>query len=147
MTGTLIGIARRSAKRAPMEEMTEARVSPDAGVEGDFRGKPGKRQVTVLAAEGFAAAVAEIVPAPARAPWTLRRANLLVEGVSLPRTPGARLSIGDLILEVTGETDPCSRMDEQVPGLTKALTPDWRGGVTCRVIAPGTIRLGDAVDA
>lgn len=147
MTGTLIGIARRSAKRAAMEEITEARVSPEAGVEGDFRGKPGKRQVTVLSAEAFAAAVADIVPVPAAAPWTLRRANLLVEGLALPRIAGARVTIGDLILEVTGETDPCARMDEQLPGLTAALTPDWRGGVTCRVIAPGKIRLGDSVTA
>ena len=35
-------------------------------------------------------------------------------------------------LEVTGETDPCERMEEIQPGLFQALAPGWRGGVTCR---------------
>ena len=43
------------------------------------------------------------------------------------------------------ETDPCSRMDEQHAGLRDALTPDWRGGVCCRVIAGGNVAVGDEV--
>jgi len=31
------------------------------------------------------------------------------------------------------------------PGLRAALAPDWRGGVSCRVIAPAEIRVGAAV--
>jgi len=143
MTGRLIGIARRAKPRAAMETLDKVAISIDAGVDGDCRGKPGKRQVTILAIEDFAAAIAEITPPPAEAPWTLRRANLLVEGLVLPRVAGARVTIGPVVLEVTGETDPCSRMDAQLPGLTRALTPEWRGGVTCRVIAGGTISLGD----
>ncbi|PWR22198.1 MOSC domain-containing protein [Zavarzinia compransoris] len=145
MTGRLIGIARRARPRAAMETLDQVEITATAGVAGDIRGRPGKRQVTVLAAEGFAAAVAEIAPPPAHAPWTLRRANLLVEGIALPRTVGARVAIGPVVLEVTGETDPCSRMDAQLPGLTRALTPDWRGGVTCRVLQGGAIALGDTV--
>lgn len=143
MTGRLIGIARRAKPRAAMETLERVAISTEAGVDGDCRGKPGKRQVTILAIEDFTAAIAEIAPPPTDAPWTLRRANLLVEGLVLPRVAGARVTIGPVVLEVTGETDPCSRMDAQLPGLTRALTPDWRGGVTCRVIAGGTIGLGD----
>ena len=55
------------------------------------------------------------------------------------------MRIGDLQLEITGETDPCARMEEQVSGLRQALTPDWRGGVTCRVRSSGRIAVGDAV--
>ncbi len=146
MTGRLIGIARRARPRAPMETLDATSVSTAAGVAGDIRGKPGKRQVTVLALEGFRDALADLGLSPGlAAPWTLRRANLLVEGIALPRQAGARLRIGDLVLEVTGETDPCRRMDEQLPGLTAALGPDWRGGVTCRVIAGAGIALGDPV--
>jgi len=124
-----------------MEEVTEARVTLAAGLEGDSWGQPGPRQVTVVANEDWAAACADL---GADVPWTLRRANLLVEGVTLPRTPGARLNIGDVVLEITGETSPCERMDEGYPGLCAALTPEWRAGRTCRVMAGGDISVGDA---
>jgi MOSC domain-containing protein YiiM len=78
--------------------------------------------------------------------WTARRANLLVEGVRLRRAKGARLAIGEGVeLEVTGQTVPCGRMEEAYPGLLKALYPEWRGGVTCRVLSGGAIATGDRV--
>jgi MOSC domain-containing protein YiiM len=141
--GRLVSIARRDRKRAPMEVLDRARITGDAGVEGDFRGRPGKRQVTVLASEDWQAACAELGRS---LPWTDRRANLLIEGIPLPRRTGSRLVIGAAVLEITGELDPCSRMDEASDGLREALTPDWRGGVTCRVLADGDVRVGDAVD-
>ena len=59
---------------------------------------------------------------------------------------GKILRIGDAELVVTGETDPCSRMDEQQRGLTTALTPQWRGGISCDVIKPGAIKIGDQIE-
>jgi MOSC domain-containing protein YiiM len=81
----------------------------------------------------------------AELPWTTRRANLLVEGIPLAHTEGRRLQIGGLLLEITGECDPCQRMDQAKPGLQDALTPDWRGGVLCRVLEGAEIKVGDAV--
>ena len=83
---------------------------------------------------------------PAACPGPSRRANLLVEGVELPRAKGGILRIGAVRLEVTGQTYPCVRMEEARPGLLKALAKDWRGGVTCRVLSGGQIALGDAVE-
>ena len=60
---------------------------------------------------------------------------------------GRALAHGDLVLEITGECGPCTRMDEQYEGLTAALMADWRGGVTCRVISGGRVAVGDAVEA
>jgi MOSC domain-containing protein YiiM len=37
-------------------------------------------------------------------------------------------------------------MEEAYPGLLKALHPDWRGGITARVLEGGTVRIGDAVE-
>jgi MOSC domain-containing protein YiiM len=37
-------------------------------------------------------------------------------------------------------------MDAAHAGLLKALFPDWRGGVTCRVLEGGVITLGDRVE-
>jgi MOSC domain-containing protein YiiM len=140
--GRLIGIARREGKRAPMEELERARVETASGVAGDFRGRPGKRQVTVLTAPGWRAACEDL---GRELPWTARRANLFVDGIPLANTTGRRLVIGSLVLEITGELDPCSRMDEADEGLCRALTPDWRGGVTTRVLAGGDIDVGDGV--
>jgi MOSC domain-containing protein YiiM len=74
--------------------------------------------------------------------WTERRANLLVEGLRLPRARGAVLRIGGIELLVTGQTFPCARMDAVHPGLLKALGRDWRGGVTCQVVTGGELTAG-----
>jgi MOSC domain-containing protein YiiM len=71
---------------------------------------------------------------------------MLVGGVQLAETQGAQIRIGELFLEVTGQTAPCSRMEEAQPGLQTALIPEWRGGVTCRVISGGRVRIGDQVE-
>jgi len=145
-TGRLIGIARRPERRAPMEEIDAGEIGVESGLEGDHKGpKFPRRRITVLAIEDWRRALAELsdLAGPVPLPWTVRRANLLVEGVRLPRAAGAILEIGPVALEVTFPTQPCRRMDEAHPGLLKALHPDWRGGVTCRVLAGGHVRLGD----
>ena len=141
--GRLVGIAIKAEKRADIYCLPEVRVSMESGVEGDHRGKAGKRQVTVLSVEGWKEACREINK---DLPWTVRRANLLVEGVALEEQVHGRLYVGDLVLEITGECDPCYRLEEQCPGLEDALVPNWRGGVTCQVLTSAIIRLGDFVE-
>ena len=143
MTGRVLAIARREKSRAPMEEVDVAQVTTETGVEGDFRGNPDERQVTVLTRESWQAACAEL---GMNVPWTTRRANILIEGLRVEGKLGKTIRIGDMTLRITGETDPCNRMEEQVTGLRQALTPDWRGGVTCRVVTSGHIAIGDSVD-
>jgi MOSC domain-containing protein YiiM len=132
-----------------METIETVPVTVGAGIEGDYKGlrrgtSTGQRQVTVLLPiEGWRDACAEL---GAELRWTIRRANLLVEGLDLKEQTGARLGIGDLLLEITGEVDPCERMDAQAPGLTSALEPAWRGGVSCRVLRDGTIQIGDPIE-
>lgn len=136
--GRLIAIAC-AAKRAPWTEQPDAVVSMESGLAGDPRGARKGRQVTVLFRDGWEAACAEL---GLQLPWVTRRANLFVEGVPLPRV-GMRFRVGAVILEVTGETRPCHWMDAAHPGLRKALSPDWRAGVTCNVVAGGRIGAGD----
>jgi MOSC domain-containing protein YiiM len=143
MSGRLFAIARKARKRAPMEELERTLISAQAGIAGDYRGRPGRRQVTILLAEDWKAATAGLCPA---APWTIRRANLLVEGVSNPRAAGGMLSIGPVMFLITGETEPCFRMDEQLPGLQEALRPNWRGGLTAQVMSDGDIEVGDVAE-
>ena len=140
--GRLVGIARREAKRADMEILEDAEISEQTGVANDFRGKPGKRQVTLVSASAWAAVCDDLGQ---ELPWTIRRANLLVEDINLPQRTGDVIEVGTVRLLVTMEVDPCSRMEEQAEGLKEAMTPEWRGGVACTVLKGGTVRLGDDV--
>ena len=148
--GRLDGIARHKVSRGPMETLERASVTPDMGLEGDCRGsvpegKKGNRQITVIEAESWAAAMRDLGGADGLV-WSDRRANLLVSGVRLPRQAGKVIAIGKgLRIEVRCECDPCSRMDALRDGLRAALTPDWRGGICGRVISEGEIALGDEV--
>jgi MOSC domain-containing protein YiiM len=124
-------------------EMEEAEIGGAEGIQGDARGRNPGRQVTVLFREGWERACGEL---GVTLPWVTRRANLLVEGIAPPRA-GVQLTIGDLVLEVTQETKPCHLMEAAHQGLKRALTPEWRGGVCCRVLKGGKIRVGDRVEA
>ena len=146
--GRLLGIARKARPRGVVETVERATVGLRTGIEGDHRGvlKPngrGRRQVTAMALADWRAALSDLGE-PAIA-WSDRRANLLIDGLDLPRERGALLRVGDAIFEITGECDPCRRMDSVAPGLEAALAPDWRGGRTMRVIAGGAIAIGDPV--
>jgi len=149
--GRLVGIARHDRPRGPMEVVDEVVVTVREGLHGDYRGAmkpdgPRRRQVSLIEAESWAKAMADVGLESSSIPWQERRANLLVEGVSLPRSEGACIRIGDdVVIEVVQECDPCSRMEEIHPGLKAALTPDWRGGVLGRVLSDGTIRTGDTI--
>src|ERR1700692_3465203 len=141
--GRLLRIARAPALRAALVEVEEVEVGGSEGIRGDARGTKSGRQVTVLFREGWESACGEL---GVTLPWVTRRANLLVEGIAPPRE-GRQLRIGDLVLEVTQETKPCHVMEAAHRGLKRALTPEWRGGVCCRVVKGGRIRVGDDVDA
>src|SRR5271156_4890454 len=142
MNGELLGIARRSKPREPMETADVVLVTIEAGVEGDCRGSEPDRQVTVISADSWRGACQDL---GMEIPWTKRRANLVLGGTDLRDTEGALILIGDVRLEIADENPPCRVMDIQQDGLRKALKPDWRAGVSCRVLTGGKIKVGDAV--
>lgn len=73
----------------------------------------------------------------------------MTTGLNLNAMKGGYLRIGPdeataAILEVTGECNPCSRLEEVLgPGGYNALR--GRGGLTARVLRAGVIRVGDAI--
>ena len=138
----LIGMARTPARLAPMEEIASVLVTPEAGIAGDARDVKRRRQVSILFREDWEAACRD-VPLAQILPWITRRANLLVEGLANPRAAGAQIRIGEVVLEVVCETEPCDIMEKAQAGLKAALMPDWRGGVCCKVVKGGTLSLGD----
>lgn len=130
-----------------METIDVAHVTLAGGIGGDFRGamkgKPYKRQVTLIERGDWDAATAEVGHAIS---WEQRRSNLLVDDLDLPQRKGVRLRIGaEVVLEITRETDPCERMEALAPGLKAALLSDWRGGACAMVVAEGTIAIGDRI--
>ena len=139
--GTLQGIWVKEARGEPMTAVDEAKALAGQGFDGGIR-EASTRQLTVLAAETWADVEATLGVSVDPA---LRRAHLLVDGLDLAGTTGRVLRVGDLRLEITGETKPCHQMDAAVDGLRDALEPDWRGGAHGMGRGDATVRGGDQV--
>jgi MOSC domain-containing protein YiiM/GNAT superfamily N-acetyltransferase len=101
-----------------------------------------RRQVTILDANAWDLCTTEL---GVRLDPSLRRANVLVRGMSLANTRGRILRLGDSRVLVGGEVTPCDKMDAALNGLRQVMRPEWRGGVFAQVITAGTIRIGDSV--
>lgn len=142
-TATLSGIAVRKKTKQPMVLLDRSTATCAAGIGNDLRGKPGRRQVTVMSAECWQQACNE---AGRQLHWQQRRANLLISGLQFnAQSIGSVIHIGEAQLLITRATDPCRRMDQTLPGLSQALAKDWRGGVCCQVIKDGAITVGDNI--
>ena len=124
-----------------MDAKESATLIAGKGVEGSV-GRSSRRQVTIIEREVWEALMRET---GANAPPSTRRANLMVSGVALADTRKRILRVGAARLEIAGETKPCERMEEAVPGLREAMYPAWRGGAFAKVLTGGEIRVGDAV--
>ena len=142
-TPTIIGLALTPRIMAPMEEIQDADISIERGMAGDARGNKSRRQISILFEQDWIDAVAETGESMH---WMERRANLYVTGMRSPQKEGGIFSIGDVTLEVVDETTPCEVMEGKRAGLMEAMTPDWRGGVCCKVISGGSIKIGDQVN-
>lgn len=129
----------KRAKRGPMDPADQVTVEAGKGIEGNAN-QGGWRQVTVIEAEVFDALAERLDPAVA---GIMRRANVMVRGVRLADCRGRILHLGDCRIEMRGETVPCERMDEALPGLRAALKDGWGGGAFGRVLDDGEVKVGD----
>jgi len=139
----VVALYVRPGKREPVSSLHRVIAAEGRGLDGDHK-VGGKRQVTLLAREDWEAACRE-VGRPGLDPG-LRRANVVLEGMSLADVIGRRLRLGDVVVEVLGETAPCERMEEVCPGLQQALGPGCRGGVFGRIEAGGEIAVGQDIE-
>lgn len=140
MTATVRAIYLRPGARIPPVAVAQANAITGRGLDGDHAGG-GKRQITLLASEAWALACREL---GRELDPSVRRANVLVDGLDLAATIGRTLAIGDVRIEVLGETRPCELMDDGGrTGLMRALQKDRRGGVYGRILVGGEVRTGD----
>ena len=135
----------------PKRPIAEAAVTPN-GVEGDrqgdrrFHGGP-DRAVTLFSAERIAALQAEGHPIAAGSTGE----NLTVSGIDWTRaTPGARLEIGEVRLEITRYATPCAKIagafrEGEIARIAQKVNPGW-SRVCARVLVPGRVRVGDTAN-
>lgn len=156
LTTTWQGVVRflHKTPRAflPMHSFPELELVAGRGIEGDrylvgheagfYSHKPEEgRQVTLFEMETLEALRRdhgiELLPEE-------HRRNVTVEGVPLNHLVGRRFRLGGTIVEATRLSTPCRHIEEI---LGKAVFDPLvnRSGLNCKIIAGGTLRVGDVV--
>jgi len=157
--GKLEAIYLRSARGVACTQVKSAVALIGQGLQGDrtaasqsrnplgSKRQGSKREVTLIQAEHLAV-IAQFMGKPIDA--ALLRRNLVVSGInllaakSLFRDQTMQLKIGEVILEITGPCEPCSKMEISLgKGAYNAMR--GHGGVTAKVIVGGELSVDDAV--
>ena len=137
----LLNIWTKPAKGEQMVSHESIECITGEGLQGCVGGKTDHRQVTILSLAAWNEAQHEIGE---QMDPIHRRANLLVDDIDFENSKEKILVIGDLTIELTGETKPCAQMEQLHEGLRNAMKPKWRGGATGKVLNSCTIKIGDS---
>lgn len=124
------------------DRCSELTVRAGHGVVGDrYAGRPAHRDasVTVLAAEGLDELAGEL-GVPPFDPLLARR-NVVLRGADVEALRGRTFTLGGITLLGGRAANPCRWMDVVLaPGAHRGLR--GRGGVRCRPLTDGVLRLG-----
>ena len=136
------GIHVAKATRLPMQAKDTVEVEAGRGIVGDRHHGTRHRHVTVQSRETLDEAARVFGREVAS---ELTRRNVTVSHGVVPRDPGARIRVGEVLLEVVRVAAPCKLLDDTIgAGAQEALRR--RAGTVLRVLEGGTIRVGDPVD-
>ena len=142
MNGRVEALWLKPVRRQPMKSVDRVTLVANRGIVGNAN-QNGRRQVTIISQENWRATEERlgisIDPA-------VRRANIMVSGIDLENSRGKQLRIAGCLIDIWGETRPCTVMDDAQPGLQEALRPEWSGGVFGVIVEGGELCLGDPVE-
>lgn len=152
--GKLEAIYLRPARGADCIAVQHTQAIAQSGLAGDRASNTpsrnplgSNRQVTLIQAEHIAV-ISALIGIPVDA-GKLRR-NLVISGINLLATKSLfkdqplQLHIGEVILQVTGPCEPCSKM-EVVLGQGGYNAMRGHGGINAKIIQGGTLNVGDDV--
>lgn len=120
----------------PMVKVASAQAIENLGLEGDRHAMPDStRQVLLLEQE---TCVEYDFP-----PGAIRE-NITTRGIELHALPqGTLLQIGEAVLEMTKECEPCAMVDDVREGLRAGLK--HKRGMLARVVRGGEIQVGNKI--
>ena len=140
MSGSIISMRLCVGSRDPMKEVSDANFITGQGMEGDRHlrsdGRRSNRQVLIMDSETLSHF--DLLPGQVRE-------NVTVAGLDFSSiSAGDKVSLGgDVILEITGDCEPCARMDELRPGLKDEI--DGKRGLLAFVENGGVVSVGAEV--
>ncbi|MGI9607648.1 MAG: MOSC domain-containing protein [Acidimicrobiales bacterium] len=137
----VIDIRIAPGARLPSTAPKSVTIETGHGIAGDRYENATHRQVTVQSIDEIAEAEAEV---GRRLEPALTRRNITIEGGLLDRTPGARLTVGEVELEVVRDAAPCKLLEDTL-GRDAKLALHKRAGVVCRTLTGGVVSIGDLV--
>ena len=134
----------RPIRREPVQVVETITISGKKGIVGDhYSGQSGNRHVTLIQAEHLPV-VAALTGRDTLDPALVRR-NIVVSGLNLLALKDKQIQLGDVVLQITGQCHPCSKMETALgPGGYNAMR--GHGGMTAKVIKGGVITNGDTVN-
>ena len=140
--GEVRAIYLSPARNIPMKSVHSVQAEEGKGLVGDRYHGTRHRHVSVQSFEDLTEAAA-MFEAPIG--HDLTRRNITVTGFDIPTSPGERIRINGVLLEVVRIAAPCKLLDDDIGAGAKAALRR-RAGTVFRLLESGPFRVGDNVE-
>jgi len=144
-TGRVEWVGMATTRRKDLETPASVELVAGKGIVGEHHfGNETRphRQVTLIQHEHLDTIARLIGKEQVDPAWTRR--NIVVSGINLASFRSAEFQVGNVILQGSGDCDPCALMEQTVgPGAYAAMI--YHSGITAIVKTSGIIELGAEV--